>query len=248
MRVKGEQFKEKAGQKMRLSDAIDQLAQGTAPNLPPEARHNRPFFIHEVSKNTKTRKQEAPCPKKKEQPRRQTRPRTMPKPERLAFLHPCPICSGRSFVAGNGGGFFCTTCQPGIEGHPVEATGKTTRKARPALEPMPAMDHNHLILAATDPQPEQVTAQQREFFQAAWPWIKENKAQLTRSGWTMAALVSRSKFRWPCGRWGLAWLPVWKREQLQVTINDRGSIVFTFRYCGKIATQTAKPQVIKLIT
>ncbi|MGE4401822.1 MAG: hypothetical protein AB7F61_09055 [Desulfobulbus sp.] len=143
-------------------------------------------------------------------------------------------------MAGSGGGFFCTTCQPGIEGHPVEATGQTTRKARPALEPMPAVDHNHLGLAVTDPQPELVTAQQREFFRVAWPWIKENKAQLIQAGWTMTALVARSKFRWPCGRWGLAWFPVWKREQLQVTINDRGSIVFTFRYCGKAVTQTVK--------
>lgn len=226
---------------MRLQDAIDQLAQGNAPILPQEARQNSPIFTTGGGKNTQTGEQRVPGHKKTVQPRKQTRHTGTPKPERLAFLHPCPLCSGRSFVAGTGGGFFCTTCQPGIEGHLVEATGQATRKARPTLEPMPAVDHNHHGHAPTDPQPEQVTAQQREFFRAAWPWIKENKAQLIRSGWTMAALVARSKFRWPCGRWGIAWITVWKREQLQVTINDRGFIVFTFRYCGKTVIQTAKP-------
>ncbi len=48
---------------------------------------------------------------------------TKPRPEPLKFLKPCPICRGRNFIHGKKGGFFCATCQPGIEGIPVRAMG-----------------------------------------------------------------------------------------------------------------------------
>ncbi len=46
-----------------------------------------------------------------------------PRPERLKFLKPCPICRGKEFTHGKNNGFFCNTCQPGIEGTPVIAAG-----------------------------------------------------------------------------------------------------------------------------
>jgi hypothetical protein len=45
------------------------------------------------------------------------------RPEKLKFLKPCSICFGREFIHRENGGFFCTNCQPGIEGHPVIALG-----------------------------------------------------------------------------------------------------------------------------
>lgn len=46
-----------------------------------------------------------------------------PRPEKLNFLKPCPICKGVTFTHRDQGGFFCNNCQPGIEGRPVIATG-----------------------------------------------------------------------------------------------------------------------------
>lgn len=225
---------------MRLSDAIDQLAQGNAPILPSENRENRLIFAPKGEKTTQPDDKNAPAPTNDGPKEKRNRHQQQPKPERLTFLQPCPICSGRSFVAGTGGGFFCTTCQPGIEGQPVEAAGRGTRLTTADRELLLVND-NFSGSQPADPQPGQVTDRQRQHLMAAWPWIKENKAQLLGAGWTMAALVARSKYRWPCGSWGLAWLPVWTRDQLQVTINDRGIIIFTFQYCGKTVTQTVKP-------
>nr|WP_320010108.1 hypothetical protein [uncultured Desulfobulbus sp.] len=222
---------------MRFSDAIEQLAQGNAPILPTENRQNCLNFAPKGKNTTQPGGKNTPGPKNNRPKDRRNRQRRPPKPERLAFLQPCPLCFGRSFVVGNGGGFFCTTCQPGIEGHPVEAAGQASKTGRGSMPVNSRFGH----LLPADQQPEQVTEQQRRYFQEAWPWIKENKAQLLKSGWTLAALVGRSKFKWPYGRWGLAWLPVWTRDQLQVTISDKGAIVFTFRYCGKTVQQTANP-------
>ena len=240
MGVKGKEFKEKADQKMRLSEAIEQLAQENAPILPTDNRENRLIFAPKGDKSTQPEGKNTSCPKSNSPKEKLNRLYQQPKPERLSLLKPCPICSGRLFVAGQGGGFFCTTCQPGIEGHPVEATGKGTWKI-PADRELIPVNYNLLGPLQSDPQPEQVTEQQRRYFQEAWPWIKGNKAQLLKSGWTMATLVGRSKFKWPYGRWGLAWLPVWTRDRLQVTISDKGAIVFTFHYCGKTVQQTANP-------
>jgi len=225
---------------MGLFDAIEQLATGMAPITPvgglKKSQDSPPKsgeFDPPRSKNTPGRQEGSKRTQSKH-------PAPQPKPERLTFLHPCPICYGRLFVAGRGGGFFCTTCQPGIEGQPVEAAGRMSKRTQADCELVP-VNYDLPEALQGDKKPDPVTDQQRKYFRAAWPWIKENKAQLLAAGWTMAALVGRSKFRWPYGQWGLAWLPVWTREQVLVTINDKGAIAFTFRYCEKTITQTAKP-------
>jgi hypothetical protein len=56
----------------------------------------------------------------------------------------------------------------------------------------------------------------------------------------MAALVRRSKFRWPYGPWGFAWLPVWSKPGVVVTINRQGGIQFEYQSNGRTIRQTAK--------
>lgn len=162
------------------------------------------------------------------------------KPERLSFLGPCPICEGRAFIHIVGGGFVCRTCQPGFFGQPVEAAGPDRRR--------PEQHDHELLLAnstetAAPPAPSesaQTTGQQRQHFADAWPWIKENKGQLLAAGWTMAALVRRSRYRWPYGPWGLAWLPVWSQPGVVVTLGRNGEIVFTYQANGRTINQAAK--------
>ena len=62
-------------------------------------------------------------PRTKNSAPQRTGPKLRPRPERLKFLKPCPICRGKEFTHGKNNGFFCNPCQPGIEGAPVLAGG-----------------------------------------------------------------------------------------------------------------------------
>ena len=165
------------------------------------------------------------------------------KPERLSFLNPCPLCHGRAFLHLDRGGFVCRTCHPGLFGHPVEAAGLDRPAPTPDADLLLAGDNPET--ATSDPAPNaEPTQQQRAHFTAAWPWIKEHKGALLAADWTMAALVRRAKCRWPYGHWGVAWLPLWSKQDLVVTIGRRGGIVFTFPSSGRMITQTAYPHTM----
>jgi len=160
------------------------------------------------------------------------------KPERLSFLSPCPVCHGRAFLHIDGGGFVCRTCQPGLFGHPVEATGPDRPTPGTDVDLFPA--GADFDTAATMPAPnDEPTEQQRAHLAAAWPWIKENKTALLAAGWTMAALVRRARYRWPYGPWGVAWLPVWSIPGVAVSVGRRGEITFVFSSGGRTITQAA---------
>jgi hypothetical protein len=90
-------------------------------------------------------------------------------------------------------------------------------------------------------QGNQLTEEHQAYFMAAWPWIKENRTQLVRAGWTMAELLRRAKYRWPLGPWGLAWLPIWSKPGLVVELGTKGEIVFTYHSGGRTIRQTAWP-------
>ncbi len=201
---------------MSLFDQLEQISPSPGQKNTPDPAQTRKKYVPKQAK----------LPKK---------PRQKRKPERLSFLFPCPICQGTSFVHGNAGGFYCKTCQPGIEGHLVEATGKNkperiTTKAAAGDDQIPG------------PKPmDRAGELQQQAFAVAWPWIKENKAQLLSAGWTMAALVRRGKFKWPYGKWGVAWLSVWIREGATFSLGSRGEIIFSFQNNGKTVKQTAFP-------
>ena len=174
-------------------------------------------------------------------PGKRPRPRPAPrKPERLAFLQPCPLCEGRQFIHGAGGGFYCVTCQPGQQGQPVEAAGPDRQAPTITpedLEPAGDVDTTHQAdTVNTGP-----TEEQRAHFRAAWAWITKNREPLLAAGWTPATLFRRARYHWPYGTWGVAWLPVWDRPGLAVTIGPRGAIVFTYPSHGRTITQTAHP-------
>ena len=105
------------------------------------------------------------------------------------------------------------------------------------LEPAGDVDTPHQA-DTTDTGPSEA---QRAHFRAAWAWITKNREPLLASGWTPATLFRRARYRWPYGPWGVAWLPVWDRPGLAVTIGTRGEIVFTFPSHCRTITQTAHP-------
>lgn len=158
------------------------------------------------------------------------------KPERLAFLNPCPICKGRAFIHVEGGGFVCRVCTPGRSGYPVEATGPDRI---PVLddELLIAGDNNLTATAKQETSNDQ-NEQQHTYFAASWPWIKDNFPKLLAAGWTRAALLRRSKFRWPYGLWGVAWLPPWAKKGVEVSIGRKGEIIFTYQSGEQSITQT----------
>lgn len=161
------------------------------------------------------------------------------KPERLSFLAPCPVCHGRSFLHIDGGGFVCRTCQPGFFGYPVEATGPD--RQAPNLDPelLPAGESRD-IPAIRQPVDNQPPEEALAHFAVAWPWVKKHRSALLAAGWTMAALVRRARYRWPCGPWGLAWLPVWSKPGVMVTLVRDGKIQFAYESNGRTIKQIAK--------
>jgi hypothetical protein len=153
---------------------------------------------------------------------------------------------------------WCRTDCPGLETIPLPNEGETAGCVHPVtgtwrrLEWLsrcpeaekrtghdrqgPATDHSGVTKAAGS------TEEQSVYFAAAWPWIKEHKAALLAAGWTMAELVRRVKYRWPVGPWGLAWLPVWSKPGVVVTLGGKGGIVFTWRDGERTIKQTARPR------
>lgn len=211
--------------------------------------------------------------------------RSKPKPEKLKFLKPCPICQGKAFVHGRNGGFFCSACQPGIKGHPVIARGH--RKPPATAEGLPCAgcgsttytkeqdafifddgtladgwhcggkncrvklvignkeaDQGSKGRPAADtgqhrPERKKHTSGPDQHFKAAFPWIREHLPELLAAGWTRPALFRRGNCAWPAGNWGLAWLPVWNRIGLDVSIGEQGQLNFTFPSNGRQIKQAA---------
>ena len=89
------------------------------------------------------------------------------------------------------------------------------------------------------------SAEQKKYFQAAFPWLMAHLTELQAVGWTRPELFRRGKCRWPSGNWGLAWLPVWVKHELKVDFNEKtGAIRFIFTDIhGKKITQTAYPKM-----
>ena len=103
-----------------------------------------------------------------------------------------------------------------------------------------------------DPQPDalperarpvKLLGEDRDNFSAAWPWLRTNLGDLFATGWTRAGLFRRGENRYPVGRWGVAWLPVWRRPGLSVTVVDgTGAILFRFDGTdGRPIVQSAHP-------
>lgn len=137
-----------------------------------------------------------------------------------------------------GGGFACRTCQPGLFGYPVEATGPEGHTPDQDPELLTSGWNNDV------PTPQQSTLNNPPdeafaHFATAWPWIKEHRAALLAAGWTMAALVRRGKYRWPCGPWGVAWLPVWSKPGVTTSLARNGKIQFVYESNGRTIKQTA---------
>lgn len=164
------------------------------------------------------------------------------KPEKLSFLRPCPLCGGRHFIYGTAGGFFCAVCQPGIPGQSVQAAGLDRLPAEQSS--IPAPEPTTLLSMFSDKQFTNFTTNQgKENFAAAWPWLKEKMPVLLAAGWSRARLLRRGKYRNQYSVWGVAWLSVWRKPFLTVTIGAHGEIVFKYQSCGRSITQTAFPEV-----
>lgn len=70
----------------------------------------------------------------------------------------------------------------------------------------------------------------------ALEWLRVHKNVLLLAGWTAPELYRRDKSR------GLAWVSLWDKESLEVSIKEDGVIVFQFQSATKrTITQTARP-------
>lgn len=165
--------------------------------------------------------------------------KTGSKPEKLSFLKPCPICANRNFIYGTSGGFFCVTCQPGIPGQPVEAAGPD-RQAPQSQEPTKKLEDEFSGGYGNSPAAKRIPRKERENFEEAWRWIKEQVPILISNGWSRATLLRRGKHR---GARGVAWLSVWGKPTLTLAIGIHGEIIFTFQSGDREIQQSAFPDV-----
>lgn len=70
----------------------------------------------------------------------------------------------------------------------------------------------------------------------ALEWLKDHKEVLRLAGWTASELYRRDKSK------GLAWVAIWDKEDLGITVKDGGVIAFQFQGAtNQTITQTARP-------
>ncbi|KAF0189315.1 MAG: hypothetical protein FD168_570 [Desulfobulbaceae bacterium] len=79
------------------------------------------------------------------------------------------------------------------------------------------------------------TKQVERISPSAAAWLKENKVQLRRHGWTMAELYRRNISP------GIAFSPIWEKPFLKATLLDSGAIEFEFIDGGKDCINKAYP-------
>ena len=157
------------------------------------------------------------------------------KPEKLNFLRPCPICHERNFTYGKKGGFFCSTCQPGITGNLVYADGRERPKNH-TTEPLETQTPIQKVSEQS-----RKAKQEAECFKKGFPWIMEHLDELLATGWTRPELFRRSCNRWCIGNWGLAWLSAWTRPGVTVSVDQKGRVNFSFTGGGRAIIQAAYP-------
>ena len=157
--------------------------------------------------------------------------------EKLAFLKPCPLCSGKDFISKQKGGFFCIKCQPNQKGIRVFAAGN---RKKPGKECDTL--HEQVEKKPSNTQ-RKVTAGNSPHFQTALPWIMDHLEELQKIGWTRPSLFRHGKHRFPIGVWGVAWFLIWTKANLQINICKRsGAIRFSFTGTdGRKICQTAYP-------
>jgi hypothetical protein len=69
----------------------------------------------------------------------------------------------------------------------------------------------------------------------ALSWLRKNRVQLHRDGWSMAELYRRNKSG------GIAWAGLWEQPLLKAYLLDNGVIEFESVIAGKDIIQTARP-------
>lgn len=84
-----------------------------------------------------------------------------------------------------------------------------------------------------------------ENFQAAWPWLNANLDTLLAVGWTRAELFQRGKYRFPLGRWGIAWLDTWRRDGVLINLGNRGQVIFTYSNRNRKIVQSSHSVVTR---
>lgn len=79
-------------------------------------------------------------------------------------------------------------------------------------------------------------------YKVARPWLLANLDELKAKGWTRRSLFKAERFAYPFGDWGVAWLKVWLRPGVKVSIEDDGGIAWTWLEAkDRRVTQRAYP-------
>ena len=187
-------------------------------------------------------------------------------------LKPCQICGGRSFIHGEHGGYFCTTCQPGQTGKPTRAGGDR-EKEDVVVSGLPCAgcgSRTYTLVKDGYIFPDGSTADgwhcsgercgaklfsgnkkadrrqdndksdspepSDRISPAAVSWLRGHRDELRKAGWTAPELWRLDKSK------GIAWLGIWSKPDVQVTLGPAGRIIFRFADAfGRTIQQTAWP-------
>lgn len=90
--------------------------------------------------------------------------------------------------------------------------------------------------------PARVTPGMVTGWRAAREWITARLPELEAAGWTRRELFQAGRLRFPHGAWGMAWLSLWTKAGVEVSITHSGGITFSWiEASGRTVTQTARP-------
>lgn len=151
-------------------------------------------------------------------------------------LHPCPLCGGELFNEGTHGGYCCIACQGLPERGGIARVGEAGDTNKWWLRNENATQRND----QSTTKDATIAKKKVKLSPIALKWLKGHKDDLRLSGWTARELYRRNKSI------GIAWVEIWNKPGLEITVKDDGVIAFQFPTAtGQMITQTARPKKLK---
>lgn len=80
--------------------------------------------------------------------------------------------------------------------------------------------------------------EQARAYARAVSWMRENREDLERAGWTVEELFRIGAMAYPYSEWGPAWMTLWNNDKCEPRLNDRGHIEFVLHEPGGDVVQT----------
>lgn len=72
----------------------------------------------------------------------------------------------------------------------------------------------------------------------ALAWMRANREELERAGWSVERLFHIGTLAYPYSDWGPGWLTLWNNEKCEPRLDGRGNLEFVLHEAGGDVVQT----------